>query len=498
MPERLDEALAARRAKLARLRQRGIEPFALRFDGTRPLASIVEQFGGLAPDARTGETATVAGRIVLLRRQGRLSFATIRDATGDLQLFVTAAAMGDRYGIVDDLDLGDIVGATGEVVTTRRGELSVEVRDLSVLSKALRPMPEKFHGLRDPELRYRRRYLEFATDPASRRVIRARAAVLRAARRTLDERGFLEVETPVLQPMASGAMAKPFATRHQAMDLDVFLRIAPELYLKRLLVGGFERVYELGRDFRNEGMDWEHSPEFTMLEIYQAYGDYTDMMEIAEAVIGAAALAVRGSLAFDYGGRELDLTPPWRRVPLLDLVSEAAGEEVTLGRGDLRQVAERHGVATEPSWTAGEVVKALYEKLVEKSLHRPTFVMDFPREISPLARSHRSRPGLTEQFDLVIARMEIGPGYSELTDPDEQRARFLQQMEARARGDEEAHPLDEDFLLALEHGMPPAGGIGIGIDRVTMLMADAASIREVIAFPLMRPREATAPAEDRT
>jgi lysyl-tRNA synthetase class 2 len=372
-------------------------------------------------------------------------------------------------------------------MTTKRGELSVRADRLTLLTKALRPMPEKWHGLRDPELRFRQRYLEFASSHEARRVIWARAKMLAALRETLTSRGFIEVETPVLQVTHGGALAQPFVTHHRALDADLFLRIAPELYLKRLLVAGLERVFEIGRNFRNEGVDWEHNPEFTMLEAYQAYGTYEDMMKLDEALVKDAAMAVRGSLTFDYRGRPLDLSKPWRRATVLELVSEATGQEVTLERTDLGEMAERHGVGVDPAWGPGKVVLELYEKLVEETIWEPTFVKDFPREVSPLARPHRTAPGLTEHFDLVVARMEIGPAYSELTDPDEQRARFEAQQEAKRRGDEEAHPLDEDFLRALEHGMPPAGGLGFGVDRMTMILADVASIREVILFPHLRP-----------
>ncbi len=489
---RLAEVLAARRDKLERLRARGIEPFALRFDPDTSLDQIRREFHGIEPGASTGERVGVAGRIVLLRRHGKLSFATIRDRTGDLQLFLSQDALGDVFSLIDDLDLGDIVGARGEVVKTRKGELSVKADELELLTKALRPLPEKWHGLRDPEARFRQRYLEFATSHEARNVIWARAKALAALRGVLADRGFAEVETPVLQSTHGGALARPFLTHHNALDADLYLRIAPELYLKRLLVAGLERVFEIGRNFRNEGIDWEHNPEFTMLEAYQAYGTYEDMMDLDEALVKAAAESVRGSLVFDYQGRELDLSKPWRRVTVLDLVSEAVGQEVSLDRPDLAAVADGAGVHVDPGWGPGKIVLELYEKLVEPTLWDPTFVKDFPREVSPLARPHRSTPGVTEHFDLVIARMEIGPAYSELTDPDEQRARFEAQQSARRTGDEEAHPLDEDFIRALEHGMPPAGGLGFGVDRMTMILADVATIREVILFPLLRPESGRA------
>jgi lysyl-tRNA synthetase, class II len=453
---RLAEALQARRDKLDRLRERGIEPFALSFEPTAHAAELHDRFGTLQPGASSGEPVRVAGRIALIRRHGKLSFATLRDSTGDVQLFLADDTLDpDGRALLEDLDLGDIVGAEGEVVKTKRGEVSVKAARLTLLSKALRPPPEKWHGLRDPEARFRQRYLDFATAPESREVIRARAEVLKAGRRWLDDHGFVEVETPVLQVTPGGALARPFVTHHRVLDVDMYLRIAPELYLKRLLIGGFERVYEIGRNFRNEGIDREHNPEFTMLEAYQAYGTYEDMMALAEGVVAAAAVEVRGALRFDYQGREMSLEPPYARVTVVEAVSKAVGEDISLDRPDLRDGAERAGVRVDPKWGPGKIVLELYEQLVEKQIFQPTFVKDFPREVSPLARPHRSAPGFTEHFDLVIAGTEVGPAYSELTDPDEQRARFEMQRAARQTGDEEAHAFDEDFLEALEHGMPP-------------------------------------------
>jgi lysyl-tRNA synthetase class 2 len=487
---RLGDVMAARRESLERLRAKGIAPYALGFDKDADAAELHRRFDDIAPGKTTGERRSVAGRVVLARRQGRITFLVVRDRTGDLQLFCTEEAMGpDGYGVLEDVDLGDIVGATGEVMKTKRGELSLKADHVVMLSKSLRPPPEKWHGIRDPELRVRRRYLEFASDLDARRVIRTRAEVLRSIRALLDREGYVEVETPVLHPTPGGALARPFVTHHRVLDIDLYLRIAPELYLKRLLVAGFERVYEIGRNFRNEGVDRDHNPEFTMLEAYRAYADYEDMMALDEALVKEAALAVRGSLKFDYQGEEIDFERPWRRVTVIEAVSEAIGEEVSLERPDLASLADRAGVYVDPAWGPGKVVLELYEKKVEPGIRNPTFVKDFPREVSPLARPHRSTPGFTEHFDLVIAGIEIGPAYSELTDPDEQRARFLDQQRARKAGDEEAHPLDEDFLLALEHGMPPAGGMGFGIDRFAMILADVPSIRDLIAFPHLRPEE---------
>jgi len=485
---RLQEVLRARRESLERLRSQGIEPFALGFAPTAHASELHELFGKIPAGEETGERSAVAGRIMLLRRQGKLSFATLRDATGDIQLFMTAAGMGPAYDVLDLLDLGDIVGADGVIVKTKRGELSVKVDRLTLLTKALRPMPEKWHGLRDAEARARKRYLEFASNPESRRVVTARAAVLASLRRVLDERGFLEVETPALHPIPGGAVARPFVTHHLALDIPLYLRIAPELYLKRLLVGGIERVYEIGRNFRNEGISPKYNPEFTMLEVYQAYADYEQMMGLVEDLVRESATAVRGSLRFDYQGRAMDLESPFRRVRLDALVGEAIGRPASLDDpGALREAAMAHSLHLDLAWPPGKVLHELYEKLVEPNLLQPTFVMDLPREVSPLARAHRSTPGFTEHADLVIAGVEMAPIYSELTDPDEQRDRFELQRRARAAGDQEAHPYDEDFVEALEHGMPPAGGFGFGVDRMLVVLTDVPSIRDVILFPHLRP-----------
>ena len=482
------EVLKARRDSLERVRSSGIEPFALTFDVTATAAEIRDRHADLGPEAQTEDEVSVAGRVVLARRFGKLTFLTLRDRTGDIQLFCDAASMdAASFELLEEVDLGDIVGASGTVMTTKRGELSVRVRALVLLTKALRPLPEKWHGLKDPDLQQRKRYLHLATDETVREYVRARATVLRTIRRELDARGFIEVETPVLQQVAGGALARPFTTHHLALDMDLKLRISLELYLKRLLVGGLERVYEIGRNFRNEGIDREHNPEFTMLELYQAYGDYHDMMEVAHALVTACAQEVRGSLRFPFRERELDLGGGWRMVTILGAVSEAVGEDVTLARTDLHELAERHDVNTDPAWGPGKVVVELFEKLVEQTVWEPTFVCDFPREVSPLARPHRDDPDLTEHFDLVIGGVELATAFSELTDPDEQRAKFELQQTLNAAGDDEAHPLDEDFLEALEHGMPPAGGIGIGIDRLLMVLTDADSLRDLILFPHHRP-----------
>jgi lysyl-tRNA synthetase class 2 len=491
--------IAARRASLERLgRERA---FALTLEQVLGVAepnrtsTIRATHDDLAPDSRSEDLVTVAGRIVLRRDLGKLVFMTLRDRDGDLQLVFDSSSMDEPgFRELAEVDLGDIVGVTGVVGTTRRGELSVFAERWAMLTKAVRPLPEKWHGLQDPDLQQRRRYLHLIVDEAPRRYLLARAAVLRAMRGVLDERGFVEFEGPMLQTVAGGANARPFTTYHHALDVDMKLRISLELFLKRVLVGGVERVFELGRNFRNEGIDRDHNPDFTMLEAYQAYADYTAMMELSEELLAASLRAVNPVMGRDpdvrsipYRDRSVDLTPPFRRLTVLDAVSQATGEEVALDRMDLRDLAERHGVVPGETAGPGAIVQELFDRLVQPTIWEPTFVCDFPREVSPLARPHREDPGLTEHFDLVIGGLELVTAFSELTDPDEQRAKFELQQELRAAGDEEAHPLDEDFLRALEHGMPPAGGLGMGVDRVLMLLTDAPSLRDLIMFPTHRP-----------
>jgi lysyl-tRNA synthetase class 2 len=489
-PSAAEDVLVARREKLNRLRAAGIEPFALRFDRDATAADLIDEFGSLGAGDSSGRSVRVAGRLMGLRRHGKLTFGVLRDGSGELQLFLSEETLGtDAYAALDDLDLGDWVGAEGEVVKTKRGELSVRPKRLELLSKALRPLPEKWHGLKDVEVRFRRRYLDLIANPEVRARAEAKARLLGAFREHLDSASFLEVETPVLQGVPGGGLAKPFVTHLDALDLDLRLRIALELHLKRLLVGGMERVYEIGRTFRNEGISPKYNPEFTMLEAYQAYADYEDMMELSEGLVKAGAQAVNDSLTFAFRGGTVDLSRSWRRATLHELVSEAVGKEISPDTTpqELGAIADERGVGYDPAWPAGKLVVELFEKLVEPDLHEPTIVRDFPLEVSPLARPHRDDPRLTEHFDLILGGVEIIPAYSELTDPDEQRARFEMQREQRAAGDEEAHPFDEEFLVALEHGMPPAGGLGLGVDRLLMVLTDAPSLREVILFPTLRP-----------
>jgi lysyl-tRNA synthetase class 2 len=495
------EVLAARRASRERLGTARAYAITLRdvlgVEEPDRSAAIRAAHPDLAPDTLTDDVRTLAGRVVLKRDMGKLVFLTIRDGEGDLQVVCGPADLDEEgVALLPEIDLGDIVAATGRVGTTRRGELSVFAARLGMLTKALRPLPEKWHGLQDPDLQQRRRYLHLITDDAPRRAFRARAAVLRAMREVLHERGFVEFEGPMLQTVAGGANARPFTTHHHALDVPMKLRISLELYLKRMLVGGTERVFELGRNFRNEGIDRDHNPEFSMLEAYQAYGDYVTMQELSEALIVACALAVNpimgretDDLRVPFGGRTIDLTPPFARVTILGAVTEAVGERVSLSRDDLPDLARRHGVAIDEAWGPGKLVQELFEKLVEPTIERPTFVCDFPREVSPLARPHRDDPTLTEHFDLVAGGVELVTAFSELTDPIEQRAKFQLQQDLKAALGDEPHPFDEDFLRALEHGMPPCGGLGMGVDRLLRLLTDAPSLRDLIMFPAHRPEE---------
>ena len=490
MGGRYDELERQRLAKIEALRAAGIDPYPVRFDRTHEAGALHTAYDTLEAGAETGERVSVAGRLMLKRGHGKLSFAVLRDATGDIQLMCALDVLGsDAFALLEDLDLGDWVGASGEIIKTRRGELSVRATELTLLSKAIRPLPEKWHGLRDIEQRLRRRYIDLIVNPDVRRIVDIRSRTVDAIRRAMVERGFLEVETPMLQPQPGGALARPFVTHMNALDLDLYLRIAPELYLKRLIVGGLGKVFEINRNFRNEGISVKYNPEFTMMEAYQAYGDYFTMMDLLEGLIGQVAQAVLGTTDHTYQGRPMPLAGPFPRRRLIDLAAEAIGEplDLDLPVEKTREIAEAHDVPCDPAWGTGKIVVEIYEKHVEANLFEPTFVCDFPRETSPLARPHRDDPRFTEHFDLVMAGMEIGPAYSELNDPLDQRERFEAQMRARAGGDEEAMVLDEDFLRALEYGMPPTGGLGFGIDRFVMILADAPSIRDVILFPLLRP-----------
>ncbi len=464
--------------------------YPYRFDRSHLAAELHELYGDLEPGAETGQTATVAGRIRNIRAMGKLSFVVLSDVSGTIQLFVDKRTLGDEgFAAFTELDMGDWVGATGEVIATRKGELSVRIGSFELLAKALRPLPDKFHGLTDIEARSRQRYVDLMVNQEARDVALARAKVVSLFRREFEARGYIEVETPVLLNQATGAMARPFATHHNALSLDMYLRIATELYLKRLIVGGLEKVFEVGKIFRNEGIDATHMPEFTMLESYEALAGYEDIAQMVEQMFAVIAQEVTGSAVLSYQGRSLDLTPPYQRRPMLEMVNEAIDGTMSfdLSLADAVALAQRNGVEPEAHWGHGKIIEELFDHQVQDSIWEPVFVTQHPVEISPLARKHPDDPNVTERWELFIAGSEYGNAFSELNEPLDQRRRFEAQMELKAAGDDEAQEIDEDYVRALEYGMPPTGGLGIGVDRLVMLLTDRAHIREVILFPTMRP-----------
>lgn len=483
----LTEEIRRRREITEKLQQLGLKPFGDRYQVT----SSAGQVSGEC-DQVMGQTVRIAGRIMAFRGHGKATFADLHDRTGRIQIHARTDLLGEENyrQFCDLLDLGDILGVEGVVFRTKRGEPTVEVREWTILAKALRPLPEKWHGLTDVDIRYRQRYLDLIVNPQVRDTFVKRSRIISYIRNYLDQRGFLEVETPILQTIAGGAAARPFITHHNALDIDVYLRVATELYLKRLIVGGFERVYEIGPDFRNEGISTRHNPEFTMLEVYQAYADYSDMMNLVEDMVSGCAQEVLGTLKVDAGGATVDFTPPWKRVKVWDGIRAWAG----ISQADLRDDKDAQAVVKKLQLimnkpvTKANVIDKLLDEYVEPHLIEPTFLMDYPVEISPLAKRMEEDPSLTYRFEPFVLGRELGNAFSELNDPVDQRERFLEQARARSMGDDEAHPYDEDFIIALEHGMPPTGGLGIGIDRLVMLFTGATSIRDVILFPMMKPR----------
>ena len=489
------ELMRQRREKLARWRALGIEPYAYRYPVTHHAAELLNR--GDSVTAEPGEPVRVAGRIMAVRGHGKAGFAHLLDGSGRIQLYFRAdrlGAMFDRYQL---LDVGDWIGVEGPLFRTRTGEITVRVDAVELLAKSMRPLPEKWHGLKDPETRFRQRYVDLFMNLEVREGFRRRARLIAAMREFLDAHGYLEVETPVLQPLYGGAFARPFMTRHHALDMELYLRISNELYLKRLIVGGLERVYEFSRDFRNEGMDRTHNPEFTMLEFYQAFADVHDMMELTESLVSSAIARVAGSSSLTYQGSLLDFAPPWPRLSMVESVSEKLGERVDdLDPARLRRLCAAHGIETRPGTGSGGLLDALFSERVQPTLVRPTFVVDFPAEISPLARASRDHPVMVERFELVAHGMELANAFSEQNDPEAQHQAFVEQMARRARGDEEAQMMDHDYVRALEYGMPPTGGVGIGIDRLVMLLTDSRSIRDVILFPQLRPEEGRAEVDE--
>lgn len=483
----VNHLMQVRREKLEELQKGGKNPFEItKFDRTNTAGEIKEKF-----EEFDGKDVTIAGRIIAKRIMGKASFCTIQDCDEKIQSYVSINDLGEEsYKAFKTYDIGDIIGITGFVFKTRTEEISVHAKSVTLLTKSLRPLPEKFHGLKDPDLRYRQRYTDLIVNPEVKKTFELRSRIIKEMRDFLDTKGYIEVETPILNTIAGGATARPFVTHHNALDIDMYLRIAPELYLKRLIVGGFDKVYEIGRLFRNEGMDLKHNPEFTSMELYAAYEDYNDMMNITEEMVSTIAKNILGTTKITYQGVEIDLTPSWKRVTMIDAIKEVTGidfHEINTDEEAVKLAQERKLQVDEIKKTRGHIINIFFEEYVEETLIEPTFIYDYPVEVSPLTKRKPSDPRLTERFELFIGGREYGNAYSELNDPIDQYERFKKQVEAREAGDEEANMMDEDFVQSLEIGLPPTGGLGMGIDRLIMLLTDSASIRDVLLFPTMKP-----------
>jgi lysyl-tRNA synthetase class 2 len=482
-----DDLRQQRLAKLQKLREAGIDPYPLRFKRSHEVAQVLAEF-----DALDGQEVTIAGRLVAIRAMGKASFAHIMDGSGRIQIYVRLDHIGeDQYGLFKLFDIGDFIGVTGRPFRTKTGEATIEAHSIAMLSKSLRPLPEKWHGLTDVEKRYRYRYLDLISNPVAREIFRVRGAAIAAMRRFLLERGYIEVETPILQPIYGGAAAKPFTTHYNVLDRDMFMRIASELYLKRLIVGGFDKVFEIGKNFRNEGLSTRHNPEFTVMESYEAYADYHDVMNLMEEMFAYIAQEVLGTTEVDFQGQKISFAPPWRRLPLRQAIIDYSGIDYMQypDQASLYQRMREANIEVSPSTTWPKLVDELLSAFVQPQLIQPTFVIDYPVELSPLAKRRSDDPNLVERFEAFIGGLETGNAFSELNDPIDQYNRFAAQVAERAAGDDEAQPMDEDFVFALEHGMPPTGGLGIGIDRLIMLLTNQPSIREVILFPQLRSRD---------
>lgn len=483
----INELIRNRLEKLQEFKAQGTETYGDRYERTNLAADILDNFGNFED-----RPVKLAGRMVARRGHGKAGFANIQDNSGKIQIYVRLNDIGEEgYNLFTKLDIGDFIGVAGKVFKTRMGEVTVAVEELNLLAKSLRPLPEKWHGLKDVDLRYRQRYVDLIVNPEVKRTFILRSKIIRSMRQQLEQQGFLEVETPMMHPIAGGAAARPFTTHHNALDINLFLRIAPELYLKRLLVGGFERVFEINRNFRNEGISTKHNPEFTMLELYQAYADYNDMMDLTEELISTVAFDVLGTTEITYQGQGISLTAPWSRIPMLEAVKQHSGLDFNIleSAEEAFRAAKGLGLEVEKGDSWGNILNLVFEEMVEPQLIQPVFITDYPLEISPLAKRKKDHPGLTYRFELFIYGREMANAFSELNDPIDQKERFVGQMEKRRAGDEEAHMMDEDYVTALEYGMPPAGGLGIGIDRLVMLLTDSPSIRDVILFPLMKPKD---------
>jgi lysyl-tRNA synthetase class 2 len=488
----INELIEQRLRKLEELRREGIEPFGGSYYAEDHASDLLNKFDSVPKETLESSpvSCSLAGRIVSMRDFGKAAFAHIQDVTGKIQVYLKKDILGEKQNLLKKLDIGDIVGVKGRLFRTKTNELTVEVEDFVFLSKSLRPLPEKWHGLKDIETRYRQRYVDLIVNTEVRQIFAKRSGIIKAIRDFLESKGFIEVETPMMQQIPGGATAKPFKTHHIALGVDLYLRIAPELYLKRLLVGGLERVYELNRNFRNEGISTKHNPEFTMLEFYIAYRDYNFLMSLTEELITSVAQRTMGTLKIPYGDTSVDLTPPWPRIPMLEaLLQKGIPSEVLNDKGKAKEWAKAHAIEIEGDVSLGKILEEIFKEFIEPVLVQPTFITDYPVEISPLAKKKQGNPELTERFELFIASQEIANAFSELTDPIDQSERFMKQVEEKAKGDEEAHRMDEDFIRSLEYGMPPAAGEGIGIDRLVMVLTNSQSIRDVILFPQMKPEQ---------
>ena len=491
--EELNDQLQVRREKMNAMRERGLDPFGKRYERSHNIKELVEQYGEAEKEDLEAKnvSVTLAGRMMTKRGKGKAGFANIQDLTGQIQVYVRVDAIGEEaYEVFDSSDLGDIIGVSGTLFKTKVGELSVKVQNYTFLTKALRPLPDKFHGLKDVEQRYRQRYLDLIVSQESRETFITRSKIIQSMRRYLDNNGYLEVETPMMHSIAGGASARPFITHHNALDMELYMRIAIELHLKRLIVGGLEKVYEIGRVFRNEGVSTRHNPEFTMIELYEAYADYQDIMSLTENLVAHIAQEVLGTTTVQYGEYEVNLKPEWKRLHIVDAIKEYTGVDFWkhMSVEEARAFAKEHGVEITEHMLYGHIVNEFFEQKVEEKLIQPTFIYGHPVEISPLAKKNEEDPRFTDRFELFIVAREHANAFTELNDPIDQRERFEAQLKEREQGNDEAHEMDEDFVEALEYGMPPTGGLGIGIDRLVMLLTNSPSIRDVLLFPLMRHR----------
>lgn len=498
MSEELSELLQVRRNKLDEFKAAGVNPYPYKYERTASALEVLQKYESLKEHEESPEIVSIAGRVMTKRGHGKASFATIQDQSGKIQIYSRQDVIGDeKYELYTKVDIGDFIGVSGHVFRTKTGEITIRAKDWVLLCKNLHPLPEKWHGLQDKELRYRQRYVDLMVNTDTREIFIKRSKIFSAIRGYLEKLGFMEVETPILHIMAGGAAATPFETYHEALSMPLFLRIAPELYLKRLIVGGFEKVFELGRSFRNEGISFKHNPEYTMLEAYEAYSDYNDVMNMTEEMIKYVLEKSVGALKLEFKGEHLDFSKPFARIPLLEALKHYGNIDISnKPEKEIRRIAKEKGIDGADDLGAGKLINELYDKYVEPNLRQPTFIVDYPIETSPLAKKKRDNERLVERFELIVAGMEIANAFSELNDPIDQRQRFEKQMELKAAGDKETESMDEDFLRALEYGMPPTGGLGVGVDRLVMLATNSPTIRDVIFFPHMKPLASTQPKEE--